>query len=285
MLDKSRFALNRIIYPKAKLEDFFQLASDLGLHKVELRNDLEDPHDLTDRGIIDDYEPEQVRELLEDYSLKVLTINALQKFNFASLLSKLTEELKELIALARSIKCEAIVLCPSNDPNDRRDEDRIFSETITALKTFGPLFIDSGLLGYVEPLGFPESSLNSIAAVRKMIQEAGFSIYKIVHDTFHHYIGPDTSSTLKNDYDISYTGLVHISGVEEPKSAAGYRDDQRVIVTYRDRLNSREQIGLLLSLGYQGDISFEPFSREVQNLRPGELKAALEASINYICGP
>ncbi len=283
MPDKSRFALNRIIYPKAKLEDFFQLAADLGLHKVELRNDLEGPHDLTDRGIIDDYEPEQVRELLDYYSLKVLAINALQKFNLASFLSKLTEELKELIALARSIKCEAIVLCPSNDPNDRRDENLIFSETVTALKTFGPLFIDSGLLGYVEPLGFPESSLNSIAVAQKIIQEAGFPIYKTVHDTFHHYLGPDTSSTMKNDYDISYTGLVHISGVEEPQSAAENRDDHRVLVTYRDLLKSREQIELLYSLGYQGDISFEPFSREVQNLRPEELKAALEASINYIC--
>ncbi len=40
MLNKSRFALNRMVCPGLGLERFFRLAKELGLDKVELRNDL-----------------------------------------------------------------------------------------------------------------------------------------------------------------------------------------------------------------------------------------------------
>ena len=39
-MERRRFALNRITCPSLSLEDFFRLASELGLSKVELRNDL-----------------------------------------------------------------------------------------------------------------------------------------------------------------------------------------------------------------------------------------------------
>ena len=40
MLDISRFALNRIIYPTLDLDGFFKFSTELGINKVELRNDL-----------------------------------------------------------------------------------------------------------------------------------------------------------------------------------------------------------------------------------------------------
>jgi len=36
----SRIDLNRIIYPKLKLEDFFKFTKNLDLSKIELHNDL-----------------------------------------------------------------------------------------------------------------------------------------------------------------------------------------------------------------------------------------------------
>jgi len=276
MIERTRFSLNRIIYPKLKLEDFFKFAKDLDLNKIELRNDLPGGE------ITDGYSHEQFKELSKKYEIEILTINALQKFNLAAILPETIKELKKLINLSLSIGCKAIVLCPNNDVNDKRNPGDIFEETVKALKSFGPLFQDSGMQGYLEPLGFEECSLRSLVTAMKAIQESGYPVYKIVHDTFHHHLGPDTFDTIKNDYDISYTGLIHISGVEYTIPVEEYRDNHRVLVTAQDRLQTKEQIELLLKLGYTGNISFEPFSQKVQEMEIGKIKSAIDQSIEYI---
>ena len=276
MIQRSKISLNRIIYPKLKLEDFFKFAQDLDLNKIELRNDL------PGGKIIDGYTPGQVKELSKKYGVEILTINALQKFNLSAILPETIKELKKLINLSLSIGCKAIVLCPNNDVNDKRNSEEIFKETVKALKSFGPLFQDSEVQGYLEPLGFEECSLRSIVTAMKAIQESGFPVYKIVHDTFHHHLGPDTFDTIKNDYDISFTGLVHISGVESNIPVNEYRDNHRVLVSGQDKLQNKEQIALLLKLGYAGNISFEPFSQKVQEMEIEKIKSAINHSIEYI---
>ena len=221
-------------------------------------------------------------QLLKKYGVEILTINALQKFNLETILPDTIEELNKLIALSSSIDCKAIVLCPNNDVNDKRNSGEIFKETVKALKSFGPLFQDSGIQGYLEPLGFEECSLRSLVTAMKAIQESDYPVYKIVHDTFHHHLGPDTFDTIKNDYEISYTGLIHISGVESNVPVEEYRDNHRVLVTTQDRLQTKEQIELLLKLGYAGNISFEPFSQKVQEMEIEKIKSAINNSIEYI---
>jgi len=276
MIARSKISLNRILLPRVSLEEFFKLNADLELNKIELRNDL------PGIGIIAPYSPEQVKGLSEKYNIKILTINALQKFNMGAVLPEVSAELKELIRLSVAIDCEAIVLVPTNDTNDKRDSDVIMQETVTALKAFGPLFEDNGIWGYVEPLGFEECSLRSKVVALQAVQESGFSNYKIVHDTFHHHLGPDTDDRLKNDYDISHTGLVHVSGVESQIASNQYRDDHRILITDGDRLKNREQLELLINLGYKGDISFEPFAKDVQEMEIEALKAAINQSIEFI---
>jgi len=276
MIQRLKISLNRIIYPKLKLEDFFKFAQDLDLNKIELRNDL------PGREIIDGYSHEQLKELSKKYGMEILTINALQKFNLVAILPEAIKELKKLINLSLSIGCKAIVLCPNNDVNDKRGAEVIFEETVKALKSFGPIFQDSGMQGYLEPLGFKECSLRSIVTAMKTIQESGYPVYKIVHDTFHHHLGPDTFEIIENDYDIFYTGLVHISGVECNIPVEEFRDNHRVLVTEQDRLQTKKQIELLLKLGYTGDISFEPFSKKVQEMEIEKIKSAINHSMEYI---
>jgi len=61
MIKRSKISLNRIIYPKLKLKDFFKFAKDLDLNKIELRNDL------PGGKIIDSSTPGQLKELLKKY--------------------------------------------------------------------------------------------------------------------------------------------------------------------------------------------------------------------------
>ena len=276
MIDRSRISLNRILFPAANLEEFFRLTSELGLNKVELRNDIHG------KGIIDSYSPKQVKRLSEKYGITIRTINALQKFNLGRILPKVLVELRELISLSVAIDCGAIVLVPNNEVDDERDSKTMMQETIAALKAFGPLFEESGLFGYVEPLGFEECSLRSKITAMKAIQESGCSNYKIVHDTFHHHLGPDARDALENEYDITYTGLVHVSGVEQDIPVNQYRDSHRFLITAGDNLKNREQIEHLITLGYTGDISFEPFASEVQRMEAEVLKSHVDQSIRFL---
>ncbi len=273
---KSNFSLNRIILPDLGLEEFLKLTSELGLNKVELRNDL------PGAGIIDTYSPEQVKKLTAKYGIKILSINALQKFNLGEALPDALKELRKLIDLSVSIDCEAIVLVPNNDVNDKRAGDVIFDETVSALKAYGSLFEDSGILGYVEPLGFKECSLRSKVIAMRAIQESGCNRLKIVHDTFHHYLGPDTLDIFGTDFDISYIGLVHISGVESDIQVHQYKDDHRILISPDDKLKNSEQIELLIEQGYDGVISFEPFAKEIQTMEIDALKTAVDESIKLL---
>jgi len=278
MIDTTHIALNRVICPELGLEEFFKLTASSGLGKVELRNDL------SGKGIVDEWSPSSVRELAAHYGIEIITINALQKFNLVSMRTQLLEDLQQLIDLASSIRCPAIVLCPNNDPNDRRHMDQIRSETEENLRSFAPLFEKSQLIGLVEPLGFPQSSLGSLPTAMEIIRASGCNRFKVVHDTFHHYLGPDSLQSLRESYEIDYTGLVHISGVETDKPEEQYLDGDRVLVGPKDKLGSREQLRFLQELGYSGDVSFEPFSEKIQSLSAGKMADVIKASVAYLNG-
>jgi hypothetical protein len=86
-------------------------------------------------------------------------------------------------------------MCPNNDTQDRRDVRTRIEETVGALKAFGPSFAKQGIQGWLEPLGFAESSLSSIVVAGEAVKRSGYDCYRIVYDTFHHYLGPDTEKT------------------------------------------------------------------------------------------
>ncbi len=127
-IDRSRFCLNRIMNPSLDLENFFKLARDMGLTAVELRNDLPGSR------ILDDISPRQVRALADDCQIRILTINAVQKFNLGTVLDDVYNDVQTLIRTAGAIGCQALVLCPNNDRDDGRTSDQCYQDTVAALK-------------------------------------------------------------------------------------------------------------------------------------------------------
>jgi 2-keto-myo-inositol isomerase len=276
MLDRKKFALNRIIAPSLELGQFFDFATETGIRKVELRNDL------GKRDAVDGLKPAAAARMASDKGIEIISINALQKFNLASMRKKVTAELHQLLELAQTIRCPALVLCPNNDPNDKRPPEQRKDETIESLSAFGPFFTKAGILGLIEPLGFAISSLASLVLAQECIHQSAFNCYRIVHDTFHHFIGPEVPTILGKTYDVSNTGLVHISGVETDLPKGNLRDQHRVLIGPQDRMKSKEQILLLDRLGFEGIFSFEPFSPAIQNLNREQLADKIRQSIDYI---
>jgi 2-keto-myo-inositol isomerase len=285
MLTRKRFALNRIISPSLSLEEFIKFAAARGLSQVELRNDLSGK--LNTSGIIDGLKPAEALTIARGEGVGIITINALQQFNLGSRRTACRSELTQLLELAAALECPALVLCPNNKPDDTRTPAQKYQDTVDALRDYGPLFVAYGVTGYVEALGFSVSSLASLPAAIAAIKASGYSCYRTLLDTFHHYIGPDDGSMFGMDglgasYEPAYTGLVHISGVEDDIPAKQFLDSNRVLVGPKDRMGNKALIHRLYALGYQGTFSFEPFGPAVQKLPPAQLAAALEASFAYL---
>ncbi len=276
MIGKDRIALNRMAAPALHVEDFYRLASECGLGKVELRNDI------PGKGIVDGLSLPAARTLARKTGIRVLTINAQQKFNLADRREIVRRELEDLLRTAAELECEAVILCPNCDAADDRSPPRRLAETAESLADFAPLFERCGVTGHVEPLGFGVSSLSSIAAAAEAIRRSGAGCYRVVHDTFHSHIGPAAGDYFPAGIKADLIGLVHISGVEADIPASEFRDAHRLFPGPGDRTSCREQLALLLRHGYAGDVSFEPFAPELGEMSAEQIGKLVRAAIAYI---
>jgi 2-keto-myo-inositol isomerase len=260
-----RFALNHMTAPQLGLSDFFALAARLPLGDVEIRNDI------AGKPMLDGTSAAKVRDAAKAAGVRIITINALQRFNDWSAARE-----REAIALAdyaRDCGAEAIILVPTNDGSGRADGERQRNAT-AALKNLKPILADRGIVGLVEPLGFEACSLRRKSEAAAAIDAAG-GAFRLVHDTFHHHLAGEAATFPK------LTGLVHISGVDDPTLAVGdMRDAHRVLVGPADRLDNVGQIRALSEAGYRGSFSFEPFSDELRAL--ADPARAIRESMDYV---
>ena len=99
------FALNHILAPNLNIHDFFQLAKNLNIQNIEIRNDLP-------KISLYNINAKIIKELVNNYNVNILSINALQKFNIWNKERK--EELISLSEFAKKCDCKGIVLVPLN---------------------------------------------------------------------------------------------------------------------------------------------------------------------------
>ncbi len=269
----NKLSLNQIIRPESSVSSFLKFALECGFTGIELRNDL------PDNRVLGSETPEQIKKTAADTGIEILTVNALQRFNDPALLENKKQELKELIETAKSVSCPMIILCPVNDPDDKRSKELQQKDLVAALKGYADIFNINGMTGLIEPLGFEICSVRTKAQAVAAIREANLSsVYKTTHDTFHHYLAGETEVFPEE------TGLIHISGVLPGKKKAEITDDDRILVTKEDCMGNIEQIHALISGGYTGPISYEAFSTKVQVMDQSVLKQGLKDSIELMFG-
>jgi 2-keto-myo-inositol isomerase len=262
------FALNHIAAPKLRFARFLDLARELGVDAVEIRNDLPGVE------IADGTDPAQVRREAEARGITILTINALYPFDVWN--AEREEASRRLAAYASASGARALVLCPLNSTEDQRSVAQRADDLRKALSGLMPILREHGIRGFVEPLGFPESALRTKrAAVEAIDAIDGADTFKLVHDTFHHYLADE------HEFFPERTGLVHISGVEDADLPLDkIRDPHRVLVGPKDRLGNAAQIRALREGGYRGPFSFEPFAPSVHELP--DPAGALRESMSFV---
>ncbi len=261
------FALNHMSAPRLGLDAFFDLATETGITSVEIRNDL------AGNAILDGTPAEMVLAKAAERDVDIVSINALQRFNEWN--NERTAEARHLIGFAAACGAKAIVLVPTNDGTGRANGERQANLRI-ALKSLRPMLDDAGIVGLVEPLGFEVCSLRYKSEAAETIGSLDAAdTFRIVHDTFHHHLAGEA------EMFPGLTGLVHISGVSDPNvSVADMRDDHRELIDARDRIGNIEQIQALISAGYSGLFSFEPFAGSVHDLK--DIAGALRECISYV---
>lgn len=262
-----RFALNHMAAPKLPVADFFALSASLGCTEVEIRNDL------AGNAILDGTTPDAIRAAAAKYGQKIITINALQRFNDWS--DTRAAQAEDLAGWCAATGAAALILVPKNDGTGTADGERQ-ANLRTALRGLAPILQRHGILGFVEPLGFEICSLRRKSEAAEAIADLQLSnLFRLTHDTFHHHLAGEDAIFP------DLTGLVHISGVTDPAvDAADMRDSHRVLVDAQDRVGNIAQIRRLLAAGVTAPCSFEPFAAKVHNSTT--LATDVSASMNYI---
>jgi len=265
--DIPTFAINHITAPELDIEAFFALARSLNLHHVEIRNDIDG------QAILNGTSPETIRSAAKAAGVEILSINALQRFNEWT--PERADEAESLADYAERCGARALVLVPVNDGSGRANGERQ-GNLRNSLRELAPILSAHGLTGLVEPLGFEVCSLRSKKEAVEAINALNLSDrFKLVHDTFHHFLAGEP------DFFPTQTGLVHISGVTDSTiGVSAMLDAHRVLVDEADRLGNLSQLTTLFASNYLGPISFEPFSSSVQ--KDPDLRENLSASIHFI---
>ena len=263
-----RFAVNRICAARLPLPAFVAMVRRLGVDTIELRNDLDAVE--TRDGTL----PAEIAALARAQGLTIRSINALQRFDQFDMARE--NEAAELLQLAAACGAQAIVLCPTNSRQDRRTANHRHDDLVHALSSLLPMLHAHGIAGLIEPLGFAECAVRCKSQAVRAMQELGSpATLALVHDTFHHHLADEVSLFP------AYTGLVHVSGVDDPGvSVAAMRDTHRALVGPQDRLGNTRQLRALLDAGYDGVVSFEPFADAT--ITAGDIEQQLRRSMNYL---
>jgi len=251
---------------KKSFANLLALASETGCIGVEVRNDL-------GGALFDGAQPVVAGQKASEHGLRLLTLSEVSAFNDMS--DRAFESANELATIAAECGADAINLIPRNDGEAISSKTRTQCLRDTLVK-FAPVLEQHGVVGFIEPLGFEQSSLRSKSEVIDVLTELELTDrYKLVHDTFHHHLvggGPVFPE---------HTGMVHVSGVvAENLTASTMRDDHRVLVDKKDVLNNLEQLSSLYSNGYSGPVSVEAFASEIHNIDEPEF--ALSECFRYI---
>lgn len=259
------FALNHMTVARMPFMGLLDLAADLGCTGVEVRNDLGTP-------LFDGLDPAEAGAMAQDKGLRILALAEVKRFNDWS--DDKAREAADLMAIAVACGAEAVSLIPRNDNLGMGNGERQGALRV-ALKALAPMLEAHGLVGLVEPLGFPICALRFKSEAIEAIEALGVTErFRLVHDTFHHHLaggGPLFPA---------HTGIVHVSGVTDDLLPEEMGDAHRVLVDGADRLGNLNQLAALVDAGWDGPVSFEAFAPAT--IADPDPRASLGRSMEFI---
>jgi 2-keto-myo-inositol isomerase len=267
-----RLAVNRTAAPNMELGAFLDCAKRSGAEAVEIRNDIEG------REFANGMPASEVRARVTERGLAVASVNALQRFNDWT--QEREREARSLFAYAAALGAPGIVMCPVIDSIGENatgwSETERLKRLRHALRAIRAIASDTGVIGYVEPLGMAGSTLNRQREAADAIADVdGFGPLMICYDTFQFYRACD------DELVPGMIGLVHVSGITRtdlPRERLTEPD--RVFVDAADICDNVGRLRTMRAHGYRGYVSMEPFNPLIQAMP--DASESLSASFDYL---
>jgi 2-keto-myo-inositol isomerase len=262
------FAINRMVAPRLALADFLALAKAAGVAAIEVRNDVAGQEFANGMAAPD------LRARIADAGLRLASINALQRFNDWT--PDRAREAKDLFRYAAALGAPGIVLCPVVDSHHGWNDRELAAKLRQALKEIRILAADTGVCGYVEPLGMVDSTMrHQSVAAEAIVDVDGAGPLKICYDTFQFYRSRDT------ELQPALIGLTHVSGISRTDLAPeALTEPDRGFVDGNDITDCIGQVRRLAAAGYRGYVSMEPFDPRIH--ASADVGAALASSLAWL---
>ncbi len=261
-----QIGLNQMTVPTMSVGAFLRLAKSLGCDGVECRDDLE-------AALFDGMPPQDMRAMTRKQGLRLFGLAEVYGFNAPH--SEILDKAAQLIQTAQSAGAEGVALIPmiGTAPIDRARQRAMLR---SAIKRLTPLFAGSGVRGFIEPLGFGNSTLRFKSDVVDALRDLdAIENFALIHDTFRHHLAGESAVFGAE------TAMVHVSGVAaSARQATALVDADRGLVGADDRLDNINQLNTLLNAGYTGPMSIEAFAPDVHKMT--DPAAALAGSIAFI---
>lgn len=259
-------AINHMTAPGLTARQLIDAAAQLDCVGVELRNDL-------GRQLFEDDTASSIGRAAAANGQRILALAEVKSFNENAIDKQ--EAVEALLLTASACEAEGVVLIPrvADDAMHRDVQREMLRE---ALQILQPILEEYGKIGFIEPLGFWNSSLRFKEDAVAVLDDLGRpACFAMIHDTFHHFLAGSDAICAE------LTAIVHISGVVDPApSPSEMTDTHRVLVDADDRLGNVPQLRALYGAGYEGPASFEAFAPEIHDMT--DPTDALSRSIAFI---
>ncbi|MBA1392429.1 hypothetical protein EQ500_00710 [Lactobacillus sp. XV13L] len=280
MLSYNDFCINRKAAPGLDLKDFIQMVADLGIKYIELRNDITGKVD--NSAILDGYQPEEIKQLLDEKGIQVVDINAQGNMDLAEKLDENLTSLNQMIAIGKILGVKNILFCPVRDASDTRSDEQRRQGAIDNMKVYAKVLKENGMSGLLEPLGFVDATLQTPWLAQDIIKAAGVDNFKLVADNFHYYLANVTKEDFDTKVDPTMVGLVHLSSVVNDKPREELDDADRVMLEDNDIMHVVNHVKMFENSSYNGLYSFEPFSPDLYKWDAEKAKKEIIHSIDLI---
>ncbi|HET6948262.1 MAG TPA: sugar phosphate isomerase/epimerase [bacterium] len=260
-----RYGLNGATTGDAELRTDIRAAREAGYQVLEIR-DTKLRDYLAAGGTL-----AGLRQELKDAGLEPYTLNALEHATHptGAALRELLDRVKTFCEWAAALRCPYIVTVPSfahevADPDPHRVE-AVAAEALHAIAEVAhPHRVRVGL----EFLGFPDCTVNTLVAARRIVDAVGDPNVGLVIDAFHFYAGGSTWAML-DGLRAEQLFIVHLDDAED--RPRGTLQDAHRLLPGDGVIPLRDLVRRIEDLGYDGPWSIELFRPEYYAWDPVKL--------------
>jgi 2-keto-myo-inositol isomerase len=210
-----------------------------------------------------------LRQELKDAGLEPYTLNALEHATHPTgpALHALLDRVKTFCEWAAALECPYIVAVPSF-AHEVTDRGRMQRTAVEALQRIAEAARPYRVRVGFEFLGFPDCTVNTLVAARRIVDAVGDPNVGLVIDAFHFYAGGSTWAML-DGLPPEQLFIVHLDDAEDrPRETL---QDAHRLLPGDGVIPLRDMVRRIEDLGYDGPWSIELFRPEYYAWDPVKL--------------